>query len=91
MSTCRSTIPRGDRSNRQSWLRRSAAASPTIRDQSVVVIRALDHLTLHLEHGARVGLVGANGAGKTTLLRVMAKIYPADRTALPTLSDVSLA
>ena len=46
------------------------------RDQSVVVIRALDHLTLHLEHGDRVGLVGANGAGKTTLLRVMAKIYP---------------
>lgn len=49
------------------------------RDQSVVVIRALNHVTLHLEHGARVGLIGANGAGKTTLLRVMAKIYPPTR------------
>jgi ABC-type polysaccharide/polyol phosphate transport system ATPase subunit len=46
------------------------------RDQSVVVIRALAHVTLHLEHGARVAIIGANGAGKTTLLRVMAKIYP---------------
>ena len=45
-------------------------------DQSVVVIRALSHVTLDLEHGTRVGLIGPNGAGKTTLLRVMAKIYP---------------
>ncbi len=51
------------------------------RDRSVVVIRALDHVTLRLEHGARVALIGSNGAGKTTLLRVMAKIYPPTRGA----------
>ena len=32
--------------------------------------------TLHVEHGARIGIVGSNGAGKTTLLRVMGRIYP---------------
>ena len=74
--TCRSTIPGDDRSSRQSWLRQLAAVVADDRDQSVVVIRALDHVTLHLEHGARVALIGSNGAGKTTLLRVMAKIYP---------------
>lgn len=41
----------------------------------IQVVEALDDINLHLEHGARVGLVGHNGAGKTTLLRVLAGIY----------------
>jgi len=40
-----------------------------------VVIRALNGITIQIEHGERVGLIGRNGAGKTTLLRVMAGIY----------------
>jgi homopolymeric O-antigen transport system ATP-binding protein len=46
------------------------------RDRNVTVIRALDHVTLSLDHGSRVAVIGSNGAGKTTLLRVMAGIYP---------------
>jgi len=40
-----------------------------------VFVQALDRVSLKLEHGDRVGLIGGNGAGKTTLLRTMAGVY----------------
>lgn len=42
---------------------------------NTVVIRAIDNLSIEIEHGSRVGLIGHNGAGKSTMLRVMAGIY----------------
>lgn len=56
----------------------AAATGGQLRPRShagKMVVRAVDDLSLHLQHGDRVGLVGHNGAGKSTILRVLAGIY----------------
>lgn len=40
-----------------------------------VVVRSLNDVSLNIEHGDRVGLIGHNGAGKSTFLRTLAGIY----------------
>jgi lipopolysaccharide transport system ATP-binding protein len=43
--------------------------------KDIVVVRAIDNLSLEIAAGDRIGLIGHNGSGKTTLLRVLAGIY----------------
>jgi ABC-type polysaccharide/polyol phosphate transport system ATPase subunit len=43
-----------------------------------VVVRALDNVSLTVNHGDQLGIIGHNGAGKSTLLRVFAGIYQPD-------------
>jgi len=37
---------------------------------------ALQHITLHLQPGASLALVGENGSGKTTLIKLLTRLYP---------------
>jgi branched-chain amino acid transport system permease protein len=45
-------------------------------------VTALDGVTLFLEQGQIVGLIGPNGSGKTTLLNIVSGLYTADAGAI---------
>jgi ABC-type polysaccharide/polyol phosphate transport system ATPase subunit len=40
-----------------------------------ITVMALNGITLDINHGDRLAIIGANGAGKSTLLKVLAGIY----------------
>ena len=40
-----------------------------------LTVRALDNVSLTVNHGDQLGIVGHNGAGKSTMLRIFAGIY----------------
>ena len=48
------------------------------RREGATTVRALDGVTLRVEPGEAVGLIGRNGAGKTSTLRCLAGIVPLD-------------
>ena len=59
-----------ERSLRQELKKQLTAKKPTEKS-----ITLLDNISLKLENGDRLGLVGSNGAGKSSLLKTLAGIY----------------
>jgi lipopolysaccharide transport system ATP-binding protein len=53
------------------------------------LVTSLQNVSLHLEAGDRLGIVGHNGAGKTTLLRAIAGAYAPDEGVVETEGKVA--
>lgn len=51
---------------------------------------ALKNVSLEVQKGEVVGIIGRNGSGKSTLLRVIAGIYPPDQGEVHAAGDISL-
>jgi lipopolysaccharide transport system ATP-binding protein len=65
----------GNRSLKQMVLSAATGGKIAASSRSITVVEALRNITLEIQPGDRIGLVGHNGAGKTTFLRMLAGIY----------------
>lgn len=75
---------------------RNRGTQPAEKKPDTVILRAINDLSLDINTGDRIGLIGHNGAGKSTLLRVLAGIYSPTSGSIETqgktvpLLDISL-
>ena len=79
----------GSRSLKKRLLYKSSAGRIARDGDQRIAVHALRDVSLSLDSGDRVALIGSNGAGKTTLLRVMAGIYEPDRGTVEVQGRVS--
>ena len=51
---------------------KSFKTSRKIGDLKEKIIKAIDNISMDVEKGQMIGIIGRNGSGKTTLLRLIA-------------------
>lgn len=74
----------------------SSMLKPTAKRAALHDIHALKGISVKIEQGERVGLIGHNGAGKSTFLKMLAGLYPISsgtgevRGTVRSLFDISL-
>ena len=52
-----------------------------------ITVKALNHVSLEISHGDRVGLVGHNGSGKSTLIKILSGFHSPDPGSGPATLD----
>ena len=80
-------ILNGDDNSLRGLLRKTTTPSTNhigTQENGKKYVKGLTNVSLDIEEGDRIGLLGSNGAGKTTLLKTIAGIY------LPSSGDLSL-
>ena len=79
------------RSLKNTIARRAVGAAIGSRpSDDLIVVNALNNITLSMRPGDRIGIVGHNGAGKTTLLRVLAGVYTPTSGSAEVIGKVSV-
>ena len=71
----------------------AATSGPALQTQDVSVRfggnTAVDHVSVHVDHGELVGLIGTNGAGKSTLLNAIGGFVPSQGRVFVLGTDVT--
>ena len=57
----------------------TANALKKIYGSGTNIVKALDHVTLEIEHGEFVTIIGTSGSGKSTLARCLLQLLPLDQ------------
>lgn len=77
------------RSLKKKFLRLATGGAVVADANQRIVVSALNDISLTINHGDQVGLLGHNGAGKSTFLRLLANIYEPTRGNMRTEGSVS--